>query len=126
MSDDYIHEDDMRGLFEGIIAVFVILLIISSVAYLAVIGKEFSSINGVHVSPYSEKMCFSCTDTRDGETFSFSGENVSRATIGWFGSDTCFDVIDDNGIKRTLCSRHDVFIKCKRSPAPIDHAAVSR
>lgn len=50
----------MRGLFEGIIAV-VILLILSSIAYLALTGKVFVSMNGVHVSPDSEKRRFSCT-----------------------------------------------------------------
>lgn len=52
-----------------------------------------------------------CTDTRDGEVFSYRLENVSNKARVTF-NDQCFDVTDDTGKKRTMCASHQAFLKC--------------
>lgn len=56
-----------------------------------------------------------CKDTRDGELFSFDIENVSNGRIHLSGGG-CFDVIDNDGASRQLCTRHEQFIKCQAKP----------
>lgn len=56
-----------------------------------------------------------CKDFRDGETFSFQLENVTNAVIRLNGTG-CFDVIDDSGKERRLCSEHEPYIKCDVVP----------
>ena len=52
------------------------------------------------------------TDTRDSEKFSFRAENVSGVRVGFFGADTCFKVLADDGKSRTLCESNSVWLKC--------------
>lgn len=53
-----------------------------------------------------------CKDSRDGETFSFNQKTITNVRMGFLGADSCFDVIDGSGKKRTLCKSHEVFLKC--------------
>lgn len=54
-----------------------------------------------------------CTDTRDGEKFSFKASTITNASVGMLGLDSCFDVTTDSGNARTLCKSHEAFIKCE-------------
>jgi hypothetical protein len=55
-----------------------------------------------------------CTDTRDGEKFSFNSNNITNARIG-YGADSSFDVVDDAGKKRTLTNSMELYLKCVES-----------
>ncbi len=52
-----------------------------------------------------------CTDTTDRESFSFYSNGITNVRIG-IGADSSFQIIDDNGVKRTLSSGMDLFLKC--------------
>ena len=53
-----------------------------------------------------------CTDTRDGEKFSFKSSSVRNARIGMLGADTCADITVSTGETRTLCKSQEAYIKC--------------
>ena len=53
-----------------------------------------------------------CTDTRDGEAFTYRGDTVSNVSIGLGGSDSCFDAVDEANKRRTLCKSHESWLKC--------------
>ncbi len=51
-----------------------------------------------------------CTDTRDGEVFSFRKDKVlyGQASL----NDVCIVVIDESGVERQLCKSHEIWLKC--------------
>lgn len=53
-----------------------------------------------------------CTDSRDGEKFSFKTSSVKSVMVGMLGAESCFDITDSNGKDRTLCKSQEAFIKC--------------
>ncbi len=63
------------------------------------------------VSEESKNKVMTCTDTRDGETFTFKTNDITNARVG-FISDTSFDVVDLSGVKRTLTKSMELYIKC--------------
>ena len=54
----------------------------------------------------------SCSDTRDGQTFTFKASTIANATVG-VGADTCFDITTDSGTKMNLCKSHEAWLKCQ-------------
>lgn len=51
-----------------------------------------------------------CTDTRDGETFSYYGRDVSNIRSG---SNPSIDIVDNKGRHRTLTNQmQNTFLKC--------------
>lgn len=60
----------------------------------------------------SKRQHMYCTDTRDGERFSFKGSTIRNAVIGF--SDSCVEVTTDAGKEMTLCKSHEAFIKCEK------------
>lgn len=52
-----------------------------------------------------------CIDTRDKETFSFDPNKITNTRIG-IGAPSCFDVVDEAGKKRMLCTDMASYIKC--------------
>ena len=74
---------------------------------------------GTDVSRDSENRRFYCTDSRDGEMFSFYGTTVRNAKTRLLWADTCFDVTDDDGVDRTLCASYEAFMKCESIPLAI-------
>ena len=64
------------------------------------------------ITDESRRSHITCTDTRDGEKFSFRGATVRDAVQG-FGTAHCFTVTDDTGMVRRLCSSQEVYLKCK-------------
>lgn len=58
---------------------------------------------------------YTCTDTRDGEVFSFSGSTVTQVRAGVLGGSSSFTVIDDSGEERTLRSNMEVYLKCEEN-----------
>ena len=65
------------------------------------------------VNEKQKNLISECIDTRDGETFYFNTSDIKNVRIG-IGADSCFDVIDSNGIDRHLCKSHEQWLKCKR------------
>ncbi len=63
------------------------------------------------VSEESKNKVITCTDTRDGEIFTFKTNDITNVRSG-FMADSSFDVVDQNGIKRTLTSISHIYIKC--------------
>ncbi len=55
-----------------------------------------------------------CTDTRDGEKFTFSDKSITNVRYG-IGADSCFTVKDESGVVRNLCKSHEVFLKCENT-----------
>ena len=80
-----------------------LILAIVSIIGCTVGGSEVVNKNEVKV----------CTDTRDGETFSFNTNSVTNVRRGVLGEPTTFDVIDGEGNKRSLSSSMEVYLKCK-------------
>ena len=56
-----------------------------------------------------------CTDTRDGEVFSFNTNTVTNVRVG-YGAPSTFDMVTTDGDKMTISSDAAVlFLKCKDS-----------
>ena len=53
-----------------------------------------------------------CTDTRDGETFSFENRTAHNARMG-IGTESSVDIVDDSGRTRTLTKSMEAYWKCE-------------
>ena len=53
-----------------------------------------------------------CTDTRDGEQFSFYTKTAHNARMGFGGAVSSVDIIDDTGKKRTITEGMEAYWKC--------------
>ncbi len=54
-----------------------------------------------------------CTDTRDGERFSFSAKTVTNVRVSILTEDGSLDLIDMNGTKRSITKSMEKYLKCK-------------
>ena len=59
----------------------------------------------------SKKRTTACTDTRDGEVFTFKNNTVKDARQG-YGAPTCFTITTLKGADKRLCSDMEVYLKC--------------
>lgn len=55
-----------------------------------------------------------CKDKRDGETFTYRGDDVHNLRIGIAGADSCFSVTSTDGKAREMCKSHEAWLKCQR------------
>ena len=61
-----------------------------------------------------ENMQMLCTDTKDNTTFTYNTNTITNVRIGVVGAPKVeFNIIDDKGIKRTLNSDMDTYLKCE-------------
>ena len=60
---------------------------------------------------HSDKHMF-CTDTRDGETFSFETRTAHNGRMG-IGTGSAVDIVDDTGRTRTLTQTMEAYWKCE-------------
>jgi len=81
------------------ILAIVFFTLISACTYQAEVSEE--DINN-HVT---------CTDTRDGEVFSFHAKNMSNIRVGMDGY-ASMDIIDDKGNKRSVNNGMEIYLKC--------------
>ena len=70
------------------------------------------TVDGGSVSEDDLNKVMVCTDTRDGEVFSFNTNTVTNVRQG-FGAPHTMEVTTLNGDKRTLNSDMEVWLKCK-------------
>jgi len=64
------------------------------------------------VSDADRSAVMRCTDTRDGETFTYAVSSARNLRVGLGGADTCGTVTDSDGNERTLCKSQEVYMKC--------------
>lgn len=62
------------------------------------------------VSEQDKNKIVTCTDTRDGESFSFHTNTVRDTWVGL--NDTCYTATDFQGRNRKLCGSMIDFMKC--------------
>lgn len=55
-----------------------------------------------------------CKDTRDGEAFTYRGEDVHNVRLGMVGADSCFSVTSTDGKAREMCKSHEAWLKCQK------------
>ena len=72
------------------------------------------SMEGGAIAENSKNKIVQCTDTRDGEVFSFLSNNVSNARISLDGNHG-FSVVDTDGNYRELNKSMESYLKCKDS-----------
>lgn len=72
------------------------------------------TMEGGGVSAEDLNKTVTCTDTRDGETFSFNTNSVTNTRIG-IGAPTSFDVTTDDGRKMTINSSMEAWLKCDKA-----------
>ena len=53
-----------------------------------------------------------CIDTRDGEVFIFNTNTITNVRLDLINSTGSFDIITLEGIKKTLNSNSEIFLKC--------------
>lgn len=87
----------MKAFYQFLVALSVVTMVGCTVG-----GSEVINKNEVKV----------CTDSRDGETFSFNTNSVTNVRRG-IGAPTTFNVIDSEGNKRSLSTSMEVYLKCK-------------
>lgn len=59
----------------------------------------------------NKNMLINCTDTRDGEKWSYNTNTVSNVRVG-IGSPHSMDLVDTEGRKRHVTSDMETYIKC--------------
>ena len=65
------------------------------------------------LSDESKNKTMVCTDTRDGESFSYHTSSVSNVRLDYFNREnSSFDVVDANGVKRHLVASMETYLKC--------------
>ena len=55
-----------------------------------------------------------CKDTREGEVFTYRGDDVRNVRLGMAGADSCFSVTSTDGKTREMCKSHEAWLKCQR------------
>lgn len=63
------------------------------------------------ISDEDKNKIITCTDTRDGEVFSFNTDTVTNMRAG-FGSPSTYDMVTTDGKKMTLSSDMAAYLKC--------------
>ena len=53
-----------------------------------------------------------CTDTRDGEVFSFNTNSMTNVRAGFGGAESSVDIVTFEGKKMTVYARMEAYIKC--------------
>jgi len=64
-----------------------------------------------HVSEEDANKLMVCTDTRDGEVFSFNTNTVTNMRAG-FGVPSSFDILTTEGKEMTLNNNMEAWLKC--------------
>lgn len=62
------------------------------------------------LSESSKNKNVKCTDTRDGEVFTYNTNTATNVRIGTSGGS--LDVVDSNGVSRHLSSPMELYLKC--------------
>ena len=77
-----------------------------------VVGGCSAGVDEAEVRRLNAGRVIDCKDTRDGETFTYSGGDVHNMRIGVAGADSCFSVTSTDGKAREMCKSHEAWLKC--------------
>ena len=90
---------------------FAYLIIFLIIAMLVLISACTSRSD---LSDKSRNQVHRCTDTRDGEEFTYNTNTITNVRAGWLGADSSFELTDMEGNKRYVQSSDTSWLKCKR------------
>lgn len=78
----------------------------------AVITLSGCLVVGGEVKDTEKNKTVTCVDTRDGETFTFNTNNTKNIKVNILKNTACYDLKDDKGVERHICSVDKTYLKC--------------
>lgn len=84
-----------------------------AIALISLLCLQGCTVDGGDVAEHDKNKIMECTDTRDGEKFSFNTNDVKNVRQG-IGAPSAFDVTTTDGKEKTLSSDMETFLKCEK------------
>ena len=91
-----------------------LVLRLSAMLGVLVVGGCSAGVDEAEARKLNAGRVIDCKDTRDGEAFTYRGDDVHNLRIGMAGADSCFSVTSTDGKARELCRSHEAWLKCQR------------